>query len=317
MMQRYVAQRLLLGLISLAGLSLLVFTFLRIIPGDTAVLVLGPDAASSPEQVDELRAQLGLDDPLPVQYVRWVGDLLRGDLGHSLFTGRPVSDEVGNRLSTTVELAVMALAISLIAGVSAGTASAVWDGRARDQLIRVISILGLSMPNFWLGTMVIVYSAKWFGWIPPVQHINFWEDPSRNLQQFVVPGLVVGLGLAASLSRLTRSAVLEVMRDDYVRTATAKGLTARTVLFRHTLRNSLIPIVTLFGVQVGGVVAGTVVVENVFNLPGLGRLILDSIARKDYPLVQGIVLLYGTLIVLVNVVTDIVYGLVDPRIRVA
>lgn len=317
MMQRYVAQRLLLGLISLVGLSLLVFTFLRIIPGDTAVLVLGPDAASSPEQVDELRAQLGLDDPLPVQYVRWVGDLLRGDLGHSLFTGRPVSDEVGNRLSTTVELAVMALAISLIAGVSAGTASAVWDGRARDQLIRVISILGLSMPNFWLGTMVIVYSAKWFGWIPPVQHINFWEDPSRNLQQFVVPGLVVGLGLAASLSRLTRSAVLEVMRDDYVRTATAKGLTARTVLFRHTLRNSLIPIVTLFGVQVGGVVAGTVVVENVFNLPGLGRLILDSIARKDYPLVQGIVLLYGTLIVLVNVVTDIVYGLVDPRIRVA
>lgn len=317
MMQRYVAQRLLLGLISLAGLSLLVFTFLRIIPGDTAVLVLGPDAASSPEQVDELRAQLGLDDPLPVQYVRWVGDLLRGDLGHSLFTGRPVSDEVGNRLSTTVELAVMALAISLIAGVSAGTASAVWDGRARDQLIRVISILGLSMPNFWLGTMVIVYSAKWFGWIPPVQHINFWEDPSRNLQQFVVPGLVVGLGLAASLSRLTRSAVLEVMRDDYVRTATAKGLTARTVLFRHTLRNSLIPIVTLFGVQVGGVVAGTVVVENVFNLPGLGRLILDSIARKDYPLVQGIVLLYGTLIVLVNVVTDIVYGLIDPRIRVA
>lgn len=317
MMQRYVAQRLLLGLISLVGLSLLVFTFLRIIPGDTAVLVLGPDAASSPEQVDELRAQLGLDDPLPVQYVRWVGDLLRGDLGHSLFTGRPVSDEVGNRLSTTVELAVMALAISLIAGVSAGTASAVWDGRARDQLIRVISILGLSMPNFWLGTMVIVYSAKWFGWIPPVQHINFWEDPSRNLQQFVVPGLVVGLGLAASLSRLTRSAVLEVMRDDYVRTATAKGLTARAVLFRHTLRNSLIPIVTLFGVQVGGVVAGTVVVENVFNLPGLGRLILDSIARKDYPLVQGIVLLYGTLIVLVNVVTDIVYGLVDPRIRVA
>lgn len=317
MMQRYVAQRLLLGLISLAGLSLLVFTFLRIIPGDTAVLVLGPDAASSPEQVDELRAQLGLDDPLPVQYVRWVGDLLRGDLGHSLFTGRPVSHEVGNRLSTTVELAVMALAISLIAGVSAGTASAVWDGRARDQLIRVISILGLSMPNFWLGTMVIVYSAKWFGWIPPVQHINFWEDPSRNLQQFVVPGLVVGLGLAASLSRLTRSAVLEVMRDDYVRTATAKGLTARAVLFRHTLRNSLIPIVTLFGVQVGGVVAGTVVVENVFNLPGLGRLILDSIARKDYPLVQGIVLLYGTLIVLVNVVTDIVYGLVDPRIRVA
>lgn len=315
MIQRYIAQRLILGLISLLGLSVLVFVFLRAIPGDTATLVLGPDAASSPEQVDQLREELGLNDPLVVQYFRWLGDLLQGDLGTSLFTGRTVNHEVSNRLETTLELAFLALLISLVVGVTAGTASAVWEGRSREQVIRFVSIIGLAIPNFWLGTMVVVYFAKWFGWIPPVQHTSILDDPWQNLQQFIIPACVVGLGLAASLSRLARSAVLEVMRDDYIRTARAKGLKPSRVLFGHTLRNSLIPIISLFGVQVGALIAGTVVIENVFNLPGMGRLILDSISRKDYPIVQGIILLYGALIVLVNVATDIVYGFVDPRIR--
>jgi len=317
MMQRYIAQRLFLGAVSILGLTLVVFVFLRAIPGDTAVLILGPDSAASEEDVRLLREELGLDDPLPVQYLRWLGDIAQADLGKSLFTGRTVTDEVSNRIETTLELAAMALLLSLVVGVTTGTASALWRGTIQEQFIRFFSLIGLAIPNFWLGTMVVVYSAKWFGWIPPVQHTSIFSDPTRNLQQFIIPAAVVGLSMAASLGRLSRSAVLEVLREDYIRTARAKGLHSRAVLFRHTLRGSLIPILSLFAVQVGAVVAGTVVIENVFNLPGMGRLLLDSIGRKDYPVVQGIVLLYGTFIVLVNIFTDIAYGFLDPRIRLA
>jgi peptide/nickel transport system permease protein len=316
-MQRYVAQRLLLGVISILGLTIVVFVFLRAIPGDTAVLILGPDSAASKEDVRLLREERGLDDPLPVQYLRWLGDIVQGDLGKSLFTGRTVTDEVSNRIETTLELAALALIVSFVVGVTTGTASALWRGTIQEQFIRFFSLIGLAIPNFWLGTMVVVYSAKWFGWIPPVQHTSIFSDPSRNLQQFMIPAAVVGLSLAASLTRLSRSAVLEVLREDYIRTARAKGLHSRGVLFGHTLRGSLIPIISLFAVQVGAVVAGTVVIENVFSLPGMGRLLLDSIGRKDYPVVQGIVLLYGTFIVLVNILTDIAYGFIDPRIRLA
>lgn len=317
MMQRYIAQRILLGAISILGLTIVVFVFLRAIPGDTAVLILGPDSAASEEDVRRLREELGLDDPLPVQYLRWLGNIVQADLGKSLFTGRSVTDEVSNRVETTLELAALALIVSLVVGVTTGTASALWRGTIQEQFIRFFSLMGLAIPNFWLGTMVVVYSAKWFGWIPPVQHTSIFSDPSRNLQQFMIPAAVVGLSLAASLARLSRSAVLEVLREDYIRTARAKGLHSRAVLFRHTLRGSLIPIISLFAIQVGAVVAGTVVIENVFNLPGMGRLLLDSIGRKDYPVVQGIVLLYGTFIVLVNIITDIAYGFLDPRIRLA
>ena len=317
MIQRYVAQRVFLGLLSIFGLTLVVFVFLRAIPGDAAILILGPDSAASETEVQQLRAQLGLDDPLPVQYLRWLGDVVRGDLGKSLFTGRSVGQEVSNRIETTLELAILALMISFVVGVTSGTASAVWRGKGREQVIRFASLMGLAIPNFWLGTMVVVYAAKWFGWIPPIQHTSLFADPVNNLQQFMIPAAVVGLSLAASLSRLSRSAVLEVLREDYVRTARAKGLPARAVLLRHTLRGSLIPIISLFAVQVGAVVAGTVVIENVFNLPGMGRLLLDSISRKDYPIVQGIILLYGSFIVFVNIITDVAYGFIDPRIRLA
>ncbi len=316
-MQRYITQRLMIALVTLLGLTLIVFTFLRAIPGDAAILVLGADASSSPEQVKALRREMGLEDPLPVQYARWLGGVVRGDLEKSLFTGHAVTTEIRGRISTTGELALLALLLGATIGIPVGTLAAVQRGRWADGAVRAISILGLAVPNFWLGTMVVVFGARWFGWIPPVAHVDFWRDPVANVQQFAVPALVVGAGLAASLSRMTRSAVLEVLREDYVRTAHAKGLAGRTVLLRHTLRTSLIPIITLFGIQVGVVIAGTVVVENVFNLPGLGRLILDSISRKDFPLVQGIILLYGTLVVLINLLVDLTYGLVDPRIRVS
>ena len=314
-MQHYIARRVVISSVSLVGLTMLVFFFLRVVPGDAAVLVLGDSTSASPEQVRAVRHELGLDDPMPVQYLRWIGGVARGDLGGSLFTGRSVGNEIGNRISTTLELAAIALALALITGVSVGTFSAVRQERMSDQVARFVSILGLAVPNFWLGTMVIVFGASWFGWIPPVRHVELWEDPSTNLQQFVVPALVVGLALAASLSRMTRSAVLEVLREDYIRTARAKGLSPRVVLLRHTLRTSLIPVVTLFGVQVGAVVAGSVVIENVFTLPGMGRLLLDSISRKDYPIVQGIVLLYGVFILVANFGIDILYGVLDPRIR--
>lgn len=316
-MQHYIMRRLLTSGVSLLGLTMLVFFFLRAVPGDAAVLVLGSDASASPEQVAAVRHELGLDDPMPVQYLRWVGDIVRGDLGGSLFTGRSVTFEIRNRITTTLELALLALAFSFVAGVSMGTFSAVRQGRASDQGARFLAILGLAVPSFWLGTMVIVFGARWFGWAPPVRHEEIWTDPWTNLQQFFIPALVVGLALAASLSRITRSAVLEVMHEDFIRTAQAKGLAPRTVLLRHTLRTSLIPVITLFGVQVGAVVAGSVVVENVFTLPGMGRLMLDSVGRKDYPIVQGIVLLYGAFIIVANLGTDIMYGLLDPRIRFA
>ncbi len=311
----YLVRQLVAAAGGLIGLSLIVFLFLRIMPGSTTTMLLGSDVSNSPEQVAELRHQLGLDRPIPVQYLRWLGDLVRGQLGKSLFTGRSVWSEVTARLPTTFELSVLALGLSLLVGIPVGVASAVWRDSAADQALRTASIVGLAVPNFWLGTMVLVFGARWFGWIPPAVYVSPTSNLSRNLQQFVIPAAVLGLALAASLARMSRSTVLEVLGEDYVRTARAKGLAGRNVLRRHALPNSMIPVLTLFGVQVGYVVAGSVVVESVFSLPGLGRLLLDSIGHKDYPLAQGIVLLYGALIILVNLLVDFGYSVLDPRVR--
>jgi peptide/nickel transport system permease protein len=316
-MQRYIGQRLLFAVISLVGLTIIVFIFLRAVPGDAVTQVLGESAGASPQQVAELRHALHLDDPLPVQYVHWVAGLLHGDMGKSLFTGHAVAYEIRERVGATLELAVLSLMLSLIVGVTAGVASALARSNVLRQTVRVTSILGLALPNFWIGTMIIVFGARWFGWVPPAQYRSFFQHPLENLEQFIIPALVIGLGLAASLARMTRSAVLEVRREDYIRTAFAKGLTSRMVLFRHILRTSMIPVVTLFAIQIGFVIAGAVVIENVFSLPGSGRLILDSISKKDYPLVEGIILIYGIIIVSINLLTDILYGVLDPRVRLA
>lgn len=314
-MQRYILRRLMLAGFSLFGLTVLVFIFLRVVPGDAAVLVLGDSTSASPEQVDALREELGLTRPLPVQYIDWLGGIVTGDLGRSLFTGRSVVYEVQSRISATVELALLSLSVALVMGVTAGTYSAVRQGTAGDQVARFASIVGLAVPSFWLGTMLLALSARWFGWNPPVGQVDIWSDPWTNLQQFFLPSLVLGLALASSLSRMTRSAVLEVLREDYIRTARAKGLSGLSVLWHHTLRTALIPVITLFGVQVGAVIGGSVIIENIFSIPGLGRLMLDSVSRKDYPTVQGIVLLYGTFILLTNLTVDIMYGILDPRVR--
>ena len=314
-MQAYLVRRLLLALATLAGLSFVIFLFLRFIPGDATTLLLGADVSSSPAQLHELRHRLGLDQSAPVQYFTWLGHVLRGELGRSLFSNRSVTAEIGARLPTTAELALIALLVAGLFGIPAGTLSALRHNRATDQVLRTVSIIGLAVPNFWLGTMVLVFGARWFNWVPPISYTSPFTDPLRNLEEFIIPGLVVGLAFAATLTRLTRSAVLEVMREDYVRTARAKGLMPHTVVVRHVIRNSLIPVLTLLGIQLGLIVAGTVIVENVFNLPGMGRLILDGITRKDFPLVQGIILLYGTFVVLINLLVDWTYGIIDPRIH--
>jgi len=314
-MQAYLVRRLLLALATLAGLSFVIFLFLRFIPGDATTLLLGADVSSSPAQLHELRHRLGLDQSAPVQYFTWLGHVLRGELGRSLFSNRSVTAEIGARLPTTAELALIALLVAALFGIPAGTLSALRHNRATDQVLRTVSIIGLAVPNFWLGTMVLVFGARWFNWVPPISYTSPFTDPLRNLEEFIIPGLVVGLAFAATLTRLTRSAVLEVMREDYVRTARAKGLMPHTVVVRHVIRNSLIPVLTLLGIQLGLIVAGTVIVENVFNLPGMGRLILDGITRKDFPLVQGIILLYGTFVVLINLLVDWTYGIIDPRIH--
>lgn len=316
-MQRYIVQRLLVTGLTLLGLSLVVFVFLQAVPGDTTKILVGTNAALSPQQIVEMRHRLQLDTPLPEQYLRWLGNALKGNSGNSLYTGRPVLVEIRDRLGTSIELATLALCVSLALGVASGTFSALRQGRWSDQGIRFLTVLGLAVPNFWLGTMVLVFGARWFGWVPPVQYVEFWHDPLRNLEEFVVPGLVLGVALAASLSRMARSSMLEVMREDFVRTARAKGLPFAKVVLRHAMRPSLIPTLTFFGVQAGHAVAGSVIIENVFSLPGLGRLTLDSITRKDFPTAQAILFYYGAFIVFVNFAIDLLYGALDPRIRLS
>lgn len=314
-MQRYLLGRLASSALSLLGLSLIIFVLMRVVPGDAAAVALGPDAASSPQQLREYRHRVGLDRPLPVQYLTWLSDLGQGRLGKSVVTGRSVASELRGRISTTGELAIFALVFSMVAGVLTGTLAAVKRGGIIDQLVRVVTVLGLAVPSFWLGTLVIVYGAILFHWFPPIGQVDLWKDPGKNLQQMLIPSIIVGAALAASLSRLSRSSVLEAIREDYVRTASAKGLSQRIVLIRHTLRPSLVPIITLFGLQVGAVIGGSVIIENVFNLPGIGRLLVDSINRKDYQVVQTLVFGLGMLIVAINLLTDLLYVAIDPRVR--
>lgn len=312
-MTRYIISRLGLLGVSLFGLSILVFALLRAVPGDAALFLAGADV-SDPGRAAEIRSELGLDDPIVVQYVRWLGDVLRGDLGRSLFTQETVTHALRVRMPVSFELGLLALGLAVVLAAPVGIISAIRQDSWEDQSLRLLSIIGLAIPNFWLGTMAVVFGARWFDWIPPVGYSGFVEDPWRNVQQFAIPAVILGVALAASLTRMLRSSMLEVLREDYVRTARAKGLSNYAVIRRHMLKNALIPVVTLFGIQVGTIIGGTVIIENIFNLPGMGRLVIDAISRRDYPVVQGVVLAFGTFILLVNLLTDLTYAWLDPRI---
>lgn len=311
-MQRYLLRRLLLTLPVLLGVTVLAAGLIRLVPGDAVLVKI--EEAGHVTDLDAARAALGLDRSFPEQYLTWIGGALRGDLGVSFITDRPVLPSILRALPVTVELAILALLVAGGIGVPLGVVSAIRRDRWPDVLGRLVSVAGLSMPSFWIGTLVLLYFSLWFRWIPPIVYVPFAEDPVRNLQQFIVPALALGAHFSAVAMRVTRSALLEVLNQDYVRTAYAKGLRERVMLVRHALKNALIPVVTVLGVQFSHLLGGTVIIETIFSMPGLGRLTLDAIAQRDYPQLQGSVLVVALMVVLVTLAIDLGYGWLDPRI---
>jgi len=315
-MGRYLARRLAALVPTLLGVSLLTFLFLRLIPGDAIAVRLGTATVLTPEQLADLRAYLGLDRPLHVQYLGWLGALLRGDAGYSLRTGQPVVREIAARLPVTMELALGAALVALATGLPLGVLSALRPRTRLDLLARSLGLLGLSLPNFWLGTLLVLLFARYLRWMPNTGgYAGPREDLAANLRFLLFPALTLGVAMAAVVMRTTRAAMLDALGMEYIRTARAKGLAPRAVVARHALRNSLIVVVTILGVQVGYLLSGAVVVEEIFAVPGLGRLLVTAIHQRDYALVQGAVLVVATLFVLANSLVDVLYGWLDPRIR--
>jgi peptide/nickel transport system permease protein len=267
------------------------------------------------KDLDELRAKLGLDRPLPVQYFEWLGKAARGDLGESLWTKRPVLEEIGQRLPVTFELAILGLLVALIIAIPVGVISAARQDTIADYIARSAAILGLSVPAFWLATLLIVLPAIWWGWRPVTGFVEFSQDPVGHVTQLILPAVILGIAVGAALMRLTRGMLLEVLRQDYVRTAWAKGLGERVILMKHALRNAVIPVVTLLGTQLPQIIGGTVIIETVFGLPGMSRFLFDAINQRDYPVIQGVNLVVVSFIVLVNLAVDALYAVLDPRIR--
>ncbi len=314
-MARYVAVRLYSMALTLVGLTVLVFLMLRLIPGTVVEQMIGADAIVSPAMVAELKRFFGLDQPWWLQYARWIGELIHGNLGTSWRTGKPVIALIAERLPVTLELTTLAVTFALILGIPAGIVSATRRDQAIDNVTRVGTLLGLSVPVFWQGTMLILFFSVYLRWMPPVVWVDFFTDPRRNLTIMLLPALCLGTASAANIARTTRSCMLDVLRSEYIRTAAAKGLTRRVLVLKHALKNALIPIVTVAGLQVGILLGGTVVVEEVFTLPGIGRLVLWSIYQRDYPLTQSTILFIATMFMTINLAVDVLYGYLDPRIR--
>jgi peptide/nickel transport system permease protein len=293
----------------------LVFLMLRLIPGTVVEQMIGADAIVSPEMVEQLKRFFGLDEPWYVQYARWLGGLTQGDLGTSWRTGKPVIRLILERLPVTIELTLLAVSGALALGIAAGIVSAIRRDRAVDNTVRVGALLGLSVPVFWQGTMLILFFSIHLRWMPPVVWVDLFTDPRGNLTIMLLPALCLGTASAANIARTTRACMLDVLRSEYVRTASAKGLAGRAVVLKHALKNALIPIVTVAGLQMGILLGGTVVVEEVFTLPGVGRLVLWSIYQRDYPLTQSTILFVAIMFMAINLAVDVVYGFLDPRIR--
>jgi len=312
---RYVAVRLYAMALTMLGLSLLVFLMLRLVPGTVVEQMIGADAIVSPAMVAELKRFFGLDQPWWVQYGRWMGNLAQGDLGTSWRTGKPVATLILERLPVTIELTTLAVAFALVLGIPAGIISARRRNHAIDNVTRVGTLLGLSIPVFWQGTMLILFFSIYLRWMPPVVWVDFFTDPRRNLTIMLLPALCLGTASAANIARTTRACMLDVLRSEYIRTAAAKGLADRIVVLKHALKNALIPVVTVAGLQVGILLGGTVVVEEVFTLPGVGRLVLWSIYQRDYPLTQSTILFIAVMFLTIILAVDVLYGYLDPRIR--
>ncbi len=314
-MGRYIIKRLLSLIPVLLGVSIIVFFLVRLIPGSALQMYMGTQVEATPAQMEELKRIFGEDKPVPVLYVEWLGRVLKGDFGISLRTGRPVLPDILHRLPLSLEITVLALILALVLGIPQGILAALKRNPVADVVNRVVGLLGLSLPQFWLAALMVMAFSGFRGWIPMGNYVSFLTDPLRNLKMMFLPSLAIGVGLAAVIMRYTRNSMLEVLQMDYIRTAKAKGLTKRVVILRHALKNAILPVITVAGFNTGYLLGGAIVIEEVFALPGMGRLALYAIYQRDYPVIQAIVLVIATLFVLVNLVTDIIYALVDPRIR--
>jgi peptide/nickel transport system permease protein len=316
-MQAYIARRLLALIPTLFFASVIVFVTVHLIPGSVIDLMLSQnDVSASKLSRDQLVSVLGLDRPMWEQYFRWIGAiLLRGDFGQSLWQSTPVAEQLLARLPVTFELGLLALMVALILALPIGIYSAIRQDTSGDYLARSFSILLLAIPSFWMGTMITVFPSIWWGWSPEVRYVPFREDPLQNLKQMIVPAAVLGMALSAITMRLTRTMMLEVLRQDYIRTAWAKGLSEKLVVARHALRNALIPVVTLVGLQAPLLIGGAVIVEQIFVIPGMGNLLLDAVNQRDYPIITGVFLTVGVAVMLINLLVDLSYAVLDPRVR--
>ncbi len=313
-MIEFLVRRAFISAVTLLLISLIVFTGVRMIPGDPARVLAGTEADAA--GIEEIREKYGLNAPLPVQYLRWLGLAATGDLGESIRTRTPVAWMVATKLPITIELTLLSLAVALAIAIPGGVIAAVRRNSAWDVLASGVSLCGVSVPNFWLGIMLILLVSVRFGWLPASGFVPIAEDPLGNLKRMLMPALVLGTGLAAVLMRQTRNAMIEVLSADYVRTARAKGLAQKAVVVRHALRNGLIPVVTILGLQMGALMGGAVVTEQIFVLPGFGRLIVEAVFTRDYPVVQGVVLITASSYVLINLLVDLSYTVLNPRIRI-
>jgi peptide/nickel transport system permease protein len=315
-MLQYVGRRLALMIPTLFGVALLTFLMLRVVPGDVVEVKLRADGGHvTQELIERERARLGLDKPLHEQFGDWMKGLVTLDLGKSMWTDRPVVEEIGARIGLTLQVAVMAALVAVLIAIPLGTISALFRDTWIDYAVRIFTIAGLATPAFWLGMLIILLLLTFFGWSPPVTYTPFHEDPLKNLSQLIWPALAVGYRYAAVVARMVRSSIIEVMREDYIRTARAKGVYERLVVARHAMRNALLPAITLIGLEFAFLIGGLVVTEQVFNLNGIGRLFVEAISRNDFMLIQALVMLLAVVFVTVNLIIDMLYGLLDPRVR--
>lgn len=316
-MRAYIIRRLLAIVPTVLLATLIVFFVIRLVPGHIIDLMISQhDVSADSMNREKIKQALGLDVPIHVQYVRWMGNLfIHGDLGHSLWRETSVWTEVRERAPVTIELGALALIISLLTAIPIGVHSAIRQDTIGDYVGRTISILGVAVPSFWVGTMLMVYPAVWWGWSPSMELIRFGDDPVGNLKMFLLPAAVLGLLLSAVTMRMMRAMMLEVLRQDYIRTAWAKGVKERIVIFRHALKNAMIPVVTLIGLQVPILIGGTVVIEQIFVLPGIGLLMYEAVEQRDYPIITGLMLVIGFFVLIINLLVDLSYGLLDPKVR--
>jgi peptide/nickel transport system permease protein len=314
-MSKYFLGRFLAAIPVLLGVSLFTFMLVRLVPGDPIQIMLGTEVQGN--RAEEIRRLYGLDRPWPAQYIEWLGQAVQGNLGSSLRTGLPVNESIMVRLPVTLELTLLALIIGLVIGVPLAIVAAQARGKFTDAFVSALVLFGISMPGFWLATLLVLIFSLYLRWFPPIGFVPFTENPVENLRRMTLPALSLGVAFGATTMRFTRSSLLEVFNQDYIRTARAKGLRDRLVTYRHALKNALIPVVTVTGIQVGRLLGGTVIIEQIFALPGIGRYIFDAISTRDYPIIQGTVLFFTFVFILVNLMVDVLYGIIDPRIKFA